>query len=132
MDSCKGAAELHLSRARPSRRASAGAGKYTKDNLPGGQRSLVINKERVDAVQPLLGLMRDIGSAHGNKTPGQACSLPACLAARRCTTVTAGSIAGWHALRVAANEPPSYSSCCGPHHPWLETWHLASESDQPP
>lgn len=42
------------------------------DNLPGGQRSLVLNKERVEAVQPLLGLMRDIGSAHGGKTCGQA------------------------------------------------------------
>jgi hypothetical protein len=48
-----------------------GAGKYTKDNLPGGARALVINEERVNAVQPLLGLMRDIGSAHGGKTPGQ-------------------------------------------------------------
>jgi hypothetical protein len=46
-------------------------GKYTKDNLPGGARALVINEERVNAVQPLLGLMRDIGSAHGGKTPGQ-------------------------------------------------------------
>ena len=46
-------------------------GKYTKDNLPGGARSLVINEERVAAVQPLLSLMRDIGGAHGGKTPGQ-------------------------------------------------------------
>jgi aryl-alcohol dehydrogenase-like predicted oxidoreductase len=46
-------------------------GKYTKDNLPGGARALVINQERVAAVQPLLSLMRDIGGAHGGKTPGQ-------------------------------------------------------------
>jgi hypothetical protein len=48
-----------------------GAGTYTKDNLPRGARALVINEERVNAVQPLLGLMRDIGGAHGGKTPGQ-------------------------------------------------------------
>ena len=54
-----------------SSRCASGAGKYTKDNLPGGARALVINEERVNAVQPLLGLMRDIGSAHGGKTPGQ-------------------------------------------------------------
>lgn len=50
------------------------AGKYTRDNLPGGARKLVINEERVDAVKPLIGLMRDIGSAHDGKTPGQVCN----------------------------------------------------------
>lgn len=52
-------------------RIDSAAGKYNKENLPGGARALVINEERVDAVQPLLSLMRDIGSAHGGKTPGQ-------------------------------------------------------------
>lgn len=47
------------------------AGKFTEDNLPKGPRGATINKERVAEVQPLLGLMRDIGSAHGGKTPGQ-------------------------------------------------------------
>lgn len=46
-------------------------GKYTKDNLPGGARKLVINEERVKEVQPLLSLMRDIGEANGGKTCGQ-------------------------------------------------------------
>ena len=31
----------------------------------------MINADRVREVQPLLSLMRDIGSAHGGKTPGQ-------------------------------------------------------------
>ena len=47
------------------------AGKYTETNLPKGPRGAVINTDRVREVQPLLSLMRDIGSAHGNKTPGQ-------------------------------------------------------------
>lgn len=47
------------------------AGKYTETNLPKGPRGAVINADRVKEVQPLLTLMRDIGSAHGNKTPGQ-------------------------------------------------------------
>ena len=47
------------------------AGKYTETNLPKGPRGAVINADRVREVQPLLSLMRDIGSAHGNKTPGQ-------------------------------------------------------------
>jgi len=47
------------------------AGKFTESNLPKGPRGATINKERVAEVQPLLGLMRDIGSAHGGKTPGQ-------------------------------------------------------------
>lgn len=46
-------------------------GKFTESNLPKGPRGATINKERVAEVQPLLGLMRDIGSAHGGKTPGQ-------------------------------------------------------------
>ena len=47
------------------------AGKYTETNLPKGPRGAVINADRVREVQPLLSLMRDIGSAHGGKTPGQ-------------------------------------------------------------
>ncbi|KAL3146920.1 hypothetical protein ABBQ38_014891 [Trebouxia sp. C0009 RCD-2024] len=46
-------------------------GKFTENNLPKGPRGTTINKERVAQVQPLLGLMRDIGSAHGGRTPGQ-------------------------------------------------------------
>ena len=46
-------------------------GKFTEANLPKGPRGATINKERVAQVQPLLGLMRDIGSGHQGKTPGQ-------------------------------------------------------------
>lgn len=49
------------------------SGKYTKDNLPKGPRGVTITADRVAEVQPLLSLMRDIGSAHGGKTPGQVC-----------------------------------------------------------
>ena len=52
-------------------RGRARAGKYTESNLPKGPRGAVINADRVREVQPLLSLMRDIGSAHGGKTPGQ-------------------------------------------------------------
>ena len=54
-----------------SARAGTCAGKYTETNLPKGPRGAVINADRVREVQPLLSLMRDIGSAHGGKTPGQ-------------------------------------------------------------
>ena len=47
------------------------AGKYTVENKPGGPRSGIFNEERLRGVQPLIGLMRDIGSGHGGKTPAQ-------------------------------------------------------------
>lgn len=46
-------------------------GKYNKDNLPKGPRGVTITADRVAEVEPLLSLMRDIGSAHSGKTPGQ-------------------------------------------------------------
>lgn len=46
-------------------------GKFTENNLPKGPRGATINKERVAEVQPLLGLMQEIGSAHQGKTCGQ-------------------------------------------------------------
>ncbi len=46
-------------------------GKYNKDNLPGGQRSFQINAERVEQIEPLIRVMREVGAAHGGKTPGQ-------------------------------------------------------------
>ena len=47
------------------------AGKYKADNLPGGARALTINEDRVQEIEPLIRLMREIGAAHGGKTPGQ-------------------------------------------------------------
>ena len=50
--------------------ATAPAGKYTLQNKPGGPRSGLFNDDRIRSIQPLLGLMRDIGSAH-DKSPAQ-------------------------------------------------------------
>lgn len=46
-------------------------GKYTKSNRPTGPRAATFSDARIESVQPLLSLMRDIGTAHGNKTPSQ-------------------------------------------------------------
>ncbi|KAK9904751.1 hypothetical protein WJX75_001757 [Coccomyxa subellipsoidea] len=46
-------------------------GKYGPGNKPGGPRSGIFTEERLKGVQPLIGLMRDIGSGHGGKTPAQ-------------------------------------------------------------
>ncbi len=48
------------------------AGKYTPGGVKaGGPRSAMFTDDRLRAVQPLLGLMRDVGGAHGGKTPAQ-------------------------------------------------------------
>ena len=59
---------------RKVRAYSVVVGKFTENNLPKGPRGATINKERVAEVQPLLGLMREIGSAHQGKTCGQVSS----------------------------------------------------------
>ncbi len=46
-------------------------GKYTPANPPPGFRSRRYRGEFLAAVQPLAGLLREIGAAHGGKTPGQ-------------------------------------------------------------
>jgi aryl-alcohol dehydrogenase-like predicted oxidoreductase len=46
-------------------------GKYTPDNPPSGIRSRSYNRAYLAKVQPLIRLMRDIGSAHEGKTPAQ-------------------------------------------------------------
>lgn len=47
------------------------AGKYTPDNPPPGIRKGIYNREYLTKVQPLLALMREVGAAHGDKTPAQ-------------------------------------------------------------
>ncbi len=47
------------------------SGKYTPANLPPGLRRGRYNRKVVVQVQPLIGLMREIGQAHGGKTPAQ-------------------------------------------------------------
>lgn len=46
-------------------------GKYTPNNPLPGVRGRRYSQDRVLRVQPLLGLMREIGQAHGEKTPTQ-------------------------------------------------------------
>ena len=48
------------------------AGKYTPGGTKAaGPRSAMFSEERLAQVAPLLGLMRDVGSAHGSKTCAQ-------------------------------------------------------------
>jgi aryl-alcohol dehydrogenase-like predicted oxidoreductase len=47
------------------------SGKYTPDHPPPGLRRRRYDRERLAAAQPLLGLMKEIGQAHGGKTPSQ-------------------------------------------------------------
>lgn len=46
-------------------------GKYTPENPPAGVRSLRYRKRILDRIQPLVSLMREIGEAHGSRTPAQ-------------------------------------------------------------
>jgi len=47
-------------------------GKYTPDHLPPmGRHSLEVSRAEITRVQPLVALLRQIGEAHGGKTPGQ-------------------------------------------------------------
>jgi aryl-alcohol dehydrogenase-like predicted oxidoreductase len=46
-------------------------GKYTPDNLPKGSRRFVYRQPFLRNIQPLMGLMHEIGQAHGGKTPSQ-------------------------------------------------------------
>ncbi len=47
------------------------SGKYTPDNPPRGTRGRRYNREFLKRVQPLIHLMREIGTGHGDKTPAQ-------------------------------------------------------------
>lgn len=47
------------------------AGKYTTENKPGGPRAALFNDDKIRSIQPLLGLMKEIGSGHGGKTQAQ-------------------------------------------------------------
>ena len=48
------------------------AGKYTAGgSKPGGPRTAIFSDDKLEKLQPLVGLMKDIGSGHGGKTPAQ-------------------------------------------------------------
>lgn len=46
------------------------SGKYTPDNPPPGARGYLY-KQKLAQVQPLIALLREVGEAHGGKTPSQ-------------------------------------------------------------
>ena len=46
-------------------------GKYTPDNPPRGMRRRMFRRTRLAASQPLIGLLREIGTAHDRKAPAQ-------------------------------------------------------------
>jgi len=47
------------------------SGKYTPGHLPPGLRRRIYSREYVERVQPLIALLRNLGQAHGGKTPAQ-------------------------------------------------------------
>jgi len=46
-------------------------GKYSPANRPSGYRRLMYSPERLSKIQPLIGLLRELGQAHGGKSPSQ-------------------------------------------------------------
>jgi aryl-alcohol dehydrogenase-like predicted oxidoreductase len=46
-------------------------GKYTPDNIPPGMRRRMYSRDDLMRVQPLIDVLKEIGQAHGDKTPSQ-------------------------------------------------------------
>jgi aryl-alcohol dehydrogenase-like predicted oxidoreductase len=46
-------------------------GKYTPDNVPPGMRRRMYSRDDLMRVQPLIDVLKEIGQAHGDKTPSQ-------------------------------------------------------------
>jgi aryl-alcohol dehydrogenase-like predicted oxidoreductase len=46
-------------------------GKYTPENRPPGMRKYIVRSRRLSSIQPLLGLMREVGQAHEGKSAAQ-------------------------------------------------------------
>lgn len=46
-------------------------GKYGPDFAPPGVRGLQNGRRKLEAIQPIIRTLREIGEAHGGKTPGQ-------------------------------------------------------------
>lgn len=46
-------------------------GKYTPESPPPGARGRIYSRELLQRIQPLIALLRDIGAAHGGKSPAQ-------------------------------------------------------------
>jgi aryl-alcohol dehydrogenase-like predicted oxidoreductase len=47
------------------------SGKYTPEHVPPGVRGRQYNRAYLSRIQPLIGLIKEIGSAHGGRTPTQ-------------------------------------------------------------
>ncbi len=47
------------------------SGKYTPDHMPPGLRGRMTNRANLAKIQPFIGLLKDVGQAHGGKTPVQ-------------------------------------------------------------
>lgn len=47
------------------------SGKYSPANVPPGLRNRRYSREYLAKIQPLIGLLREMGEAHGGKTPAQ-------------------------------------------------------------
>ena len=46
-------------------------GRYTPQNMPGGWRGRMVSRGTVTRIQPLVDLLRQMGEAHGGKSPSQ-------------------------------------------------------------
>jgi aryl-alcohol dehydrogenase-like predicted oxidoreductase len=46
-------------------------GKYTPENRPPGLRKFTFRRGRLRSIEPLIGLMREVGQAHGGRSPAQ-------------------------------------------------------------
>ena len=46
-------------------------GKYTPNNIPPGMRRRIYNQKYLTSIQPLIGLLNEIGQAHDGRTPAQ-------------------------------------------------------------
>ena len=46
-------------------------GKYTPENRPPGLRKYLARSGKLSSIQPLLGLMREVGQSHAGKSPAQ-------------------------------------------------------------
>ena len=47
------------------------SGKYTPEHLPSGNRALRYSRNYLARILPVIGLLREIGQAHGDKTSSQ-------------------------------------------------------------
>lgn len=100
------------------------AGKYTLSNKPGGPRAAAFNDDRIRAIQPLLGLLKEIGKGKGDKSAAQVAIN---------WVISKGDIEGFTAIPILGEPPmigavrnvkPSANIC-----PPIATNHLSTSLD---